>query len=292
MKLSILMLTYNHGKYLKKAIDSIVNQECTYDFELIISDDASSDNTVDIIKEYISKYPNVIEGIFRSENLGLIKNYFSTLAKCSGEYIMLCSGDDYWLEDKINTQISFMESHPDVLLSHTAFTIVDSNNNPIRDVIYKDLELDFRRLFKENQIGALSVCFKNDLVKKYIAEVNPISKKWSMEDYPFWLWISKMGEISYIPKILCCYRELYGSISHPVDFEKVISYEKNKLEIRLFFAQNRKDQKFATDMYLYNLAILYLNRNSIGKSIKYFNMNNSYYFKIKYIYNFVKEIVF
>ena len=111
---SILVITYNQEKYIAKTLDSILSQEHDYKYEIVIGEDCSSDGTRAIIEAYANKYPLIIKPIYNNPNLGLIKNYFNTLAQCTGKYIMECAGDDWWLPGKVSFQIDYMEKHPDV----------------------------------------------------------------------------------------------------------------------------------------------------------------------------------
>ena len=98
--LSIHCLTYNHEKYIAEAIDSFLMQKTNFKFEILIHDDASTDRTVDIIKKYQQKYPEIIKPIFQTENQyskGVNKiNYKFNFIRSKGKYIALCEGDDYW----------------------------------------------------------------------------------------------------------------------------------------------------------------------------------------------------
>lgn len=113
LKLSILIVTYNQERYISKALDSIYNQIFDCSVEVIIADDASSDRTLGIIKEYESK-----ESRFRfkyldsTKNLGITKNYQRGFAACSGEYVAVLEGDDYWISPfKLQRQIDFLNIH-------------------------------------------------------------------------------------------------------------------------------------------------------------------------------------
>jgi len=96
--ISICTLTYNHEKFISKAIESALEQKCSYKIEMIISDDCSTDNTVEIIKEYAAKYPGIIKPIFNAKNLGPKKNNVQCLTACTGKYIAGLEGDDYWTD--------------------------------------------------------------------------------------------------------------------------------------------------------------------------------------------------
>jgi len=111
---SVCMLSYNHEKWIGQAIEGVLNQKTNFCFELIISDDCSTDSTQTIINNYTSKEPNLIIPIFNKSNLGLAINFSSALNSCKGRYIAICEGDDFWTSrDKLRKQAAYMEGHPE-----------------------------------------------------------------------------------------------------------------------------------------------------------------------------------
>lgn len=120
---SIICITYNHEKYIFEAIDSFLMQETDFPFEVIIGEDCSTDRTPDIILEYAQKYPNIIKAIIRDKNIGANPNFFECVEKSSGEYIAICEGDDYWINNKkLQQQYILLNKFPDIdLCFHTVF---------------------------------------------------------------------------------------------------------------------------------------------------------------------------
>ena len=123
MMVSILTLAYNHEPYIRQCLDGIVMQQTNFKFELLIHDDASTDGTAEIIREYDAKYPEIVKPIYQTENqyskhvpIGTTYLY----PRAQGKYIALCEGDDYWTDPlKLQKQVDFLESHPDyVMCSH------------------------------------------------------------------------------------------------------------------------------------------------------------------------------
>lgn len=112
MKLSVAIITYNHEKYIRDALDGILMQETSFDFNIIIGEDASTDSTKDVILEYINKYPSKMLCKFHDINIGMMPNFMQTLQSCNGEYIAICEGDDYWTDkNKLQKQVDFLESN-------------------------------------------------------------------------------------------------------------------------------------------------------------------------------------
>lgn len=120
---SICCATYNHAPYIRQCLDGFVMQKTNFPVEILIHDDASTDGTQDIIREYEQRYPDIIKPIYQTKNqyskgvkVSLVYNY----SRARGKYIALCEGDDYWTDPyKLQKQVDFLESHPDyVMCSH------------------------------------------------------------------------------------------------------------------------------------------------------------------------------
>jgi len=115
---SIMFITYNQEQFISDAIESFLKQKCKFPLEIVIGDDCSIDNTQNIIKEYYSKYPNLIKPILNPTNLGPLTNAINVLEHCTGKYIALCEGDDFWIDPlKLQKQVDFLEQHLDYVLS-------------------------------------------------------------------------------------------------------------------------------------------------------------------------------
>ena len=232
---SVLVITYNQEQYISQTLDSILQQKHNYKYEIVIGDDCSSDNTREIIKQYVNRYPDVIKPIYNEKNLGVIGNYFNVLKNCTGKYIMECAGDDYWLPSKVKTQIEFMETHNSVGLCYGMAKTCDCNNKVLSTIVGGD-SCTFKKLLDCNQIPALTVCLKKELSDIYLDEIKPVEKKWKAEDYPMWLWMSQNTTISFIKSYLGVYRVIDNSVSHSNEIEKQVVFYENMWEIRKFFS--------------------------------------------------------
>src|SRR5579875_2399908 len=114
---SVLMISYNHEKYIRQAVDSVLSQKTDFPYEIVIGEDCSTDGTRQILLEYRERYPDKIKLILHTPNVGAMRNQVLALNACKGKYIAVLEGDDYWTdENKLQKQIDFMESAPDVLL--------------------------------------------------------------------------------------------------------------------------------------------------------------------------------
>ena len=134
VKVSVIIITYNHEKYIAQAIESVLSQEGV-PFEIIIGDDASSDRTSEIVMSYAERYPETIHAIVREKNIGAIPNAFDCLKQARGQYIAACEGDDFWCDvNKLRKQTEFLDSHADYSAVASDIFIVDENGVPRADV--------------------------------------------------------------------------------------------------------------------------------------------------------------
>jgi glycosyltransferase involved in cell wall biosynthesis len=132
VRVSIMMITYNHEKYIRKALDSVVAQRTNFAFEAIVGDDYSTDGTRDIIREYARKYPKIIKPVFRDRNLGASKNVVSVLRKCKAEYVAYLEGDDFWIDEyKLQKQVDYLDSHKESAGVMTGVSVVDRYDSPM-----------------------------------------------------------------------------------------------------------------------------------------------------------------
>lgn len=122
---SIVCNTYNHGSYIRDALDGFIKQKTNFAYEVLVHDDASTDNTAEIIHEYEVKYPEIIKVIYQKENqysqgINFVSKY--QVPRIQGKYVAYCEGDDYWTDsEKLQKQFEAMESHPDVdMCAHAA----------------------------------------------------------------------------------------------------------------------------------------------------------------------------
>lgn len=112
--ISIIVISYNHEKYISETLESLLRQNTQYKMEILIGDDCSKDNTLKIIKEYEKKFPDKIKNIERPQNLGATGNLYDLILRAKGRYIAFCEGDDYWSNDnRLQYEIDFLEKNED-----------------------------------------------------------------------------------------------------------------------------------------------------------------------------------
>lgn len=128
---SVCMLAYNHEKYIRQAIESVLMQKVNFKYEIIIGEDCSPDHTREIVKEYEEKYPDIVKPIYHERNVGSAKNGVAIRENCSGKYIAYLEGDDYWTdENKLQLQFDFLEKNPQYVAVYHNVTCVNEQGIP------------------------------------------------------------------------------------------------------------------------------------------------------------------
>lgn len=233
--LSVCLLTYNHVKYIREAIDGVLMQKTNFSWELIIADDFSTDGTREIVLEYKEKYPDLIKLILQEKNVGSAKNFIDLISAPTSKYIAYFEGDDYWTDPyKLQKQVDFLEEHQDYGLVYMKAICFHQETGRTSKTIGGPATT-FNQLIINNEIPTLTVCFRNDILILYNETVQPEARNWLMGDYPMWLYFALKAKIYFINETSCVYRILNDSASHPVDFEKKELFIKSVYSVQSFF---------------------------------------------------------
>lgn len=216
---SICCLVYNHAPYLRKALDSMLMQKTNFKFEILIHDDASTDGSADIIREYEQKYPDIIKPVYQTENQhsqGVKVQAVFNYSRVQGKYFAKCEGDDYWIdENKLQIQFDIMESNPDCSACVHRVDFVDIKGRKISGTmpVYNLSEglIDAKKILEysinEHQVlfHTTSFLVKSDVLKEYIQGIEFI-KAAPYGDYPGILYYATKGNYYYIEKTMSAYR--------------------------------------------------------------------------------------
>jgi glycosyltransferase involved in cell wall biosynthesis len=131
---SVVIITYNQDQYIHQAIDSVLEQTDCREIEIIVGDDASTDNTKKILEEYKKKHPNVFTIISRKNNLGPSSNLYELFSHCTGEFVALLEGDDFWTNPrKLKEQTDFLEINESHVACTHRYKVVDESGGVLLD---------------------------------------------------------------------------------------------------------------------------------------------------------------
>ncbi|KFJ42511.1 glycosyltransferase [Francisella philomiragia] len=221
IKLSICCTAYNHESYIEEALKGFLEQQTDFAFEIIISDDCSTDGTTKILNEYADRYPNIIRLIYQKENQyskGALPIRDFILPEVRGEYIALCEGDDYWTDpNKLQKQVDFLEKHHDFIgCGHNTRFLIDGE---LTDRLFVKPETKIKEQYVFNDFIDSAYMHTTSLVLRYNkhnkSEIDMCLSKYSnveRNDVYMLLVFSKFGPIKYIDEIMSIYRMNAGGI--------------------------------------------------------------------------------
>lgn len=206
MKLSVCMITYNHEDFIAQALDSVLMQDVDFDYEIVLGEDCSTDNTRDIARDYASRFGDRVQLLPAEKNLGGKHNFIRTLRACRGQYIALCEGDDYWTSpQKLAKQVSFLDNHPECAVCfHNVEVIYEDRSQEPRNYCPSGLKeiSGLEDILKRNFIPSCSVMFRRGLAH----ELPDWFCLTGMGDWPLHLMNAEKGKIGYIDQVMGVYR--------------------------------------------------------------------------------------
>lgn len=198
---SVITITYNHEKYIRQALKSIVSQKTNFNFEIIVADDCSTDNTQAIVEEFAHKYPDLIKPIFRKKNIGVQKNFKDALKSAKGSFIALCEGDDYWINnEKLQFQYNFLEQRKEFSICFHPVK-VHYENRTEKDEIFPTRTDHFTTedLLEGNFIQTNSVMYRKQIYDALPINILPV-------DWYLHLYHAQFGKIGFINTVMSVYR--------------------------------------------------------------------------------------
>ncbi|MFR9543692.1 MAG: glycosyltransferase [Rikenellaceae bacterium] len=246
--------TYNHAPYIRQCLEGFVMQQTNFKFEVNLYDDASTDGTTEIVKEYIEKYPHLFRPFIQKVNL------FSTNkplrrkiidSNIRGKYIAFCEGDDYWIDPlKLQKQVDFLEANPDYGLCHTRMKrLIQKTGKMVESQTLVGLKETAETLLTNYYIYTLTTMYRADLYSQYCKEVEPQNKGWLMGDTPMFLWFLTNSKIKGFEDITGVYRILEESASHTNDRVKATRFLLSSIDMGAYFIK-RYNIKININQYL------------------------------------------
>jgi len=188
--LSVCCVTYNHEKFITQCLEGFVSQKTNYCFEILVHDDASTDNTAEIVKKYERNYPNLFKCVYQVENQFLKQNVLTNILfkMAKGKFIALCEGDDFWIDpNKIQKQVDFLLANPSYSSCYHSAKVVNSDGDLIssgRRSNYKSFT-DDELISGKGELMTLTVMFRNqiELIEDFEKVKNGDTAIWHMLGY-------------------------------------------------------------------------------------------------------------
>lgn len=209
---SICCATYNHEPYVRECLEGFLMQKTNFPFEVLIHDDASTDGTADIIREYEAKYPDIIKPIYQTENQYSKPNHkpisLWNYERAQGKYIAICEGDDFWCDpEKLQIQVDFMESHPDYsLCGHNSYRLKKGKlSKRFKSSIPEKDITTVTDILCGNTFDTASIFFRYAMLINF----KKFQDKCPVGDKSLELCLITHGKVHYLKKVMCVYR--YGA---------------------------------------------------------------------------------
>lgn len=278
MEVSVIMLVYNHEKYLERALESILKQKVNFEYEILISDDVSSDNSRGILMKYQKKFPQKIKLLLRKENVGPTRNHYDLIKMAKGKYIAQLEGDDFWINDrKLQKQYDLLEKTDFIGIAHLN-EVVNSQGKTVGEYkpYKKEKILRINDLIEKGMVyHTATIMYRNifKLGRDYdlLYKANRL-----VSDFTLAFILLDLGEIFYFPENMSAYRMNDSSADNASNFMK-----KNlaKSYIKILNSYDYISDWYCEKYNLENLKILrteevlrnyYLNKNFSKKDLKEF----------------------
>jgi glycosyltransferase involved in cell wall biosynthesis len=225
-KVSIVIPSYNRVNSLSQTVDSILNQKCGFEFELVIGDDKSTDNVRHILINYQKKYPEKIVLIFHDTNIGLGANWAICVKHCRGKYVANCDNDDYWHNpEKLQLQVDFLEQNREYGMVHTDYRELNRKTGVVKDKTIHDatcsgpvIKTIFEGKFK---CCNSSVMYRKSVLDEHVLLDDYISYQFPLQDWNTWICIANYTKFYCMPVSTTTVGIETESITRPLEYMKV-----------------------------------------------------------------------
>lgn len=241
-EVSVIVLSYNQADTVARALDSILAQQCDFPFEIVVSDDASTDGTRAVINRYAARFPGVVRVMPEAPRRGLVDNYFYTLSQCRGRFIADCAADDFWVNER------GLQLKRDRLVADPALSMVcsdwlsfsDDDSDEIRSLIANNE--DENRLHRFDGKGLLedelskagsalvhlsTALYRRSFIDDALATTPALVHDAAMgcEDLPVKAALMSRGDVEWISTVTLCYRVGHASVSAPENPSNLLRFQ-------------------------------------------------------------------
>jgi glycosyltransferase involved in cell wall biosynthesis len=257
IKVSVIMITYNHEKYIKEAIQGILIQECDFEIEIIVADDKSPDETEKVITEIIENQPkgNWIKYTKHAINKGMQENFVWASKQCTGKYIAICEGDDHWTDPlKLQKQVCFLEANPEYTLScHNAYKLyMDKNNSKeLFTKLKKNTDISLDQIVNSWIIPTASFLFRRNCI---LTLPNWFTKIYS-GDLTLTLLLKHQGKVHFFSEVMSIYRINLTGTSATATYGRSLLFGRKQHKILYEYFNKETNYKYS-ELINYKLKLL------------------------------------
>jgi glycosyltransferase involved in cell wall biosynthesis len=209
VKVSVVMLSYNHEAFIRQAVESVLEQQARFDVELIVGDDHSSDATPAILRELDGKHPGRLTLLLREENIGMGHNFADIYSRCTGDFLAILDGDDYWVTtDKLQKQVNLMLENPDAAICFGKARMEGGLKPGLLLPVEAKSQWVIDDLIRASTIPSCTALYRN-------YGLGPLPEwliKLAMCDWPFHVLHALKGNVVFVDEVLAAYRVHGGGV--------------------------------------------------------------------------------
>ena len=282
MKLSVGIITYNQQETIAQTLDSILCQKGDFKLEVVIGEDCSTDNTLAICQEYAERYLEQVVLLENTHNLGIMANFARVMKACTGEYVGICAGDDYWCdEQKLQKQLDYFVAHPECGVCTTGgYRYLVRRDEmmpgiaPLHPIEDGDVSKHYFSESYQGGVYAMPLCmlFKRELLEHIDFDVF-IERGFPVEDYPMQAIMAMHAKWGHIDDLTVVYR-VYSESATFISYEhpKYMQYHRGLMEIRRYLRDKYALQLFnysedyIQEYLFYREYLLYLHQGDYHKA--------------------------
>lgn len=235
---SISCITYNQKDYIQDALDSFLDQETDFPFEILVHDDCSTDGTTEIIREYEKRYPDIVKPMYEEINQYLNFGTGGTLEwnlpRARGKYLAMCEGDDFWVDNrKLQKQVDFLEKNPEYGMCYTDFNILYQTTGVLEKSLFTTDPVRYRREYPSPEAWVI----RNGYVAppSWLMRISAMPKdRIPTNDGTFVIFTHFLAtsKVKCLPFVSATYRILEESAAHSKSYERMYQRMKTLLEVK------------------------------------------------------------
>lgn len=283
IKVSVICNAFNHEPYIRDALEGFIKQKTSFAYEVLIHDDASTDNTAEIIREYERKSPDLIKPVYQTENqyskgVNIVKTFH--LPRLKGKYVAFCEGDDYWTDSlKLQKQYDAMERHPEVdICAHSVTKIRASDGKVLNKIAPSKKETVF-------DLGAVIlggggfVATNSLFYRRSLLDNEPEFRKYCGIDYSLQIHGAMRGGMLYLPDDMAVYRDLVpGSWTTRIKNSDFGDKQRVKMETMLDMVNEETNGQYDEIIYQAKMNLAFASYEAIGdfKKLRSGELRNIY----------------
>jgi glycosyltransferase involved in cell wall biosynthesis len=219
-KLSVFMMVYNHEKYIAQALDSVLMQKVDFKYEIVLGEDCSTDSTRKIVVKYAQRYPSKFKLLLHKTNIGVVNNQNEVFKNCTGKYIAVLEGDDYWTDPlKLQKQVDFLEANSEFSACAHQSELVFQDSTRESRVFRKNVpsKIQLKDVIEERLFHTASIIFKTEIMHNQSLPSNIISG-----DRALYILCATNGPIKFLEDSMCVYRKNEKGLSSNITSNKML----------------------------------------------------------------------